>query len=133
MNYLAVLVTAVVVYVIGALWYSPLFFGKLWMQLRGLSNKEISRMKKMNPVKGYGIGFITTLVMVVILAYLMETIGLQGFGGLFLAFWVWFGFFATTQLGSVLWEGKKVALYLLNTAYSLVTLIIAGTILGFWV
>ena len=35
-NYLAVLVAAVVVFILGWLWYSPLLFYKPWMRLRGL-------------------------------------------------------------------------------------------------
>ena len=33
-NYIAVLVSAVIGMAIGALWYSPLLFGKIWMKLR---------------------------------------------------------------------------------------------------
>src|SRR5438128_10218266 len=35
-NYLAVLVAAVSVFVLGWLWYSPLLFFKPWMRLRGM-------------------------------------------------------------------------------------------------
>src|SRR2546430_12977214 len=35
-NYVAVLVAAVAVFVLGWLWYSPLLFFKPWMRLRGL-------------------------------------------------------------------------------------------------
>jgi len=33
-NYLAVVVAAVVAFVMGGLWYSPLLFGKPWAELR---------------------------------------------------------------------------------------------------
>src|SRR6266550_2472245 len=35
-NYVAVLVAAVAVFVLGWLWYSPLLFFKPWMRLRGM-------------------------------------------------------------------------------------------------
>ncbi len=35
-NYLAILVAAVGVFVLGWLWYSPLLFFKPWMRLRGM-------------------------------------------------------------------------------------------------
>ncbi len=41
-NYWAVLVAAVVSMVIGALWYSPVLFGKLWMKYSGLSDKKLA-------------------------------------------------------------------------------------------
>ncbi len=34
-NYVAVAAAAVGAFVLGALWYSPLLFGKEWMKLRG--------------------------------------------------------------------------------------------------
>jgi hypothetical protein len=35
-NYLAVLLAAVAVFVLGWLWYSPLLFLRPWMRLRGI-------------------------------------------------------------------------------------------------
>jgi uncharacterized membrane protein YjfL (UPF0719 family) len=35
-NYIAVLVAAIVVFVLGWLWYSPLLFYKPWMRARGM-------------------------------------------------------------------------------------------------
>jgi len=53
--------------------------------------------------------------------------------GIILGFWVWIGFLATTQIGSVLWEGKPVKLYLINTLHYLVALAVMATILAVWV
>ncbi len=36
-NYWAVVVAAVVAFVVGAVWYSPLLFGKTYMELRGMN------------------------------------------------------------------------------------------------
>ena len=41
-NYLAVLVAAVVAFVMGGLWYSPLLFGKAWAKLRGIDSAEVA-------------------------------------------------------------------------------------------
>jgi Na+/glutamate symporter len=40
-NYLAILVCGVVFMVLGALWYSPILFGKKWMTFIGKSEEEI--------------------------------------------------------------------------------------------
>ena len=45
-NYIAVFVAAVVYYIGGALWYSPLLFGKTWMGLVGLNEEEIKEERK---------------------------------------------------------------------------------------
>ena len=39
-NWLAVIVGAVVAYALGALWYSPAMFGTVWMKGVGLSGKD---------------------------------------------------------------------------------------------
>ena len=49
-----------------------------------------------------------------------------------LAFWLWLGFFATTQLGMVMWEGKPVKLYIINTLHHLVSLVVMSAILAVW-
>ena len=50
-----------------------------------------------------------------------------GVGALF-----WLGFVATVLMGTVLWEGKSVKLYLINSIYQLINLIIMGIILSIW-
>ena len=129
-NYLAILVAAVVAYVIGALWYSPLLFGKMWMSLSKVDPKKM----KMNPAPGYIIGFLTTLIMAYVLGFFLElSEAATAVDGLTTAFWIWLGFLATTMLGSVLWEGKPLKLYVLNAAHSLVSILIMGVVLAVWV
>ena len=41
-NYLAVLVAAVVIFMLGGLWYSPVMFAKRWVALQGKSMKQMS-------------------------------------------------------------------------------------------
>ncbi|MBI3026774.1 DUF1761 domain-containing protein, partial [Candidatus Woesearchaeota archaeon] len=50
-----------------------------------------------------------------------------------LGFWVWIGFLATTQIGMVLWEGKPIKLYIINTLHYLVVLAVMSAILAVWV
>ncbi len=131
-NYLAVLVAALASYVLGALWYSPVLFGKLWMKLSNLDPKNMDAAKK-HMVRGYVLGFVAALVMSYILAHWVDyaeatTIS----GGLQAGFWAWLGFVATVTLGSVLWENKPFKLYLLNNAYNLVSLLLMGALLAMW-
>src|SRR2546427_1625818 len=69
MNYWAVLVAAVAVFVLGWLWYSPLLFFKPWMRLRGLDPVAAMAGAKMPAGKILG-----QLVWGIILAY-----GVAGF------------------------------------------------------
>ena len=45
LNYWAVLVSAVASMTIGALWYSPILFGKIWMNLMKIDLKSMDKME----------------------------------------------------------------------------------------
>lgn len=130
-NYLAVFVSAIVSMIIGSIWYGPLF-GKQWMSLMGFTQKDIEKAKKKGMGKLYFAGFVSALVMAFVLAHFVGVFATTVMEGIQTAFWIWIGFFATVMLGSVLWEGKSVKLYILNVAYYIVNLIIISTILVLW-
>lgn len=128
-NYLAVLIAAVAVHVLGFLWYGPLF-GKTWMRLMKINPKEMQKPKGMSKV--YVGSFLCTLVMTAVVAWLLDLTGVTMMNGLFMGFMTWLGFLATNQMGMVFWEKKSWLLYFLHTAHSLVTLLTVGAILGAW-
>ncbi len=132
-NLLAVLVAAVVHIVLGFLWYGPVF-GKTWMGLMGLNQKDLEKKKKdAHMGKSYAIMIIGTLVMSYVLAHFVDYTDATTFLlGMQAGFWIWLGFVAPVTLSSVLWEGKSWKLYLLNNAYNLLGLVIAGGILAAW-
>ena len=131
-NLLAVLVSAIVGFGIGALWYSPLLFGKAWLKLMKM-DVTVDAIKKKEMIKSYIIGFVSTLVMVYILGYLFDITNPSDLiSGVVLSAIVWLGFIATLSLGSVLWEKKPLKLYFINVLHSLVVLIVAGIILSLW-
>ncbi len=120
-NYWAVIVSALASMVLGFLWYGPLF-GKMWMKLSGHNQES---MPKGGMTKTYVIMIIGCLVEFYVLARLG--------GGVALAFWIWLGFAATKNLSAVLWERKSWSLWVLNSAYDLIGLLIAGWIIGSWI
>lgn len=133
-NYWAVLAAAAANMAVGFLWYGPLF-GKQWMRLTGidkLSKKESDQMKEKGK-KSMGIAAITSLIMAYVLAHFIDYVqAITIMDGIVLAFWLWIGFFVTTQLGMVLWENKPFKLYILNTLHYLVTLSVMASILAVW-
>lgn len=132
-NYLAVIVAAVASMMIGFLWYGPLF-GKQWMQLMNFDKKKIGEAKKKGMGKIYALAFLTTLITSYVLAHFVDYVEAKTIAdGIILGFWVWIGFLATTQIGSVFWEGKPVKLYLINTLHYLVALAVMAAILAVWV
>ena len=131
-NYLAVLIAAIASMAIGFLWYGPLF-GKMWMGMMNFDKKKMDEAKKKGMGKTYALTFATSLIMGYVLALFVGYVQATTIAdGIVLGFWLWIGFFATTQLGMVLWEGKPTKLYLINTLHNLVTLAVMGAILAVW-
>lgn len=127
-NLLAVLIAAVAAMAIGFVWYSPkLGFGKMWMALNGMSPDTPAPEGQSKLMVA---GLLAQVVMAYVLAHFIALTGATDLGNATeLAFWVWLGFVATIQLGSVLWDQKPVKLWILNSAYWLVTLVVMAGIL----
>ena len=132
-NYTLIFLATIAQFILGALWYSPLMFGKWWMQIMEathLSKEELKKMQKeMAPF--YLLQFLLTLFTTVAFANLAAYIIV--FSLYHLAFWVWVGFIAPIQIGTVLW-GKTAKRYwvkqiLVMTSYQLVAIMIASWIL----
>jgi hypothetical protein len=81
----------------------------------------------------YVVAFLCSLVLVYILAHFVQYTKAKGVAdGMQTAFWLWLGFVATTQLATVIFEQRKLGLYLLNVGYQLVAGLICGAILAAW-
>jgi hypothetical protein len=130
-NYLTILVATIIGYIIGALWYSPLLFGNLWVKLMKFSKIDMEKSKKQGMAKQWITMFIATLILTYILSQFIVA-GAGWLHGLRIGALVWLGFLATTQIGIVLWEKKPFALYAINTLHYLVVLVVMGSILGAW-
>mgnify|MGYP001576081381 FL=1 len=106
-NLIAVLVAAVVQFIIGAIWYTPLF-GKLWGKIHGFDtlNPEVQAeiQKKMMPLLVWQ--FVVTVVTTFVFALFIETLA-AGWNVYGLAFHLWLGFVVPTQVGAVLFGGTK--------------------------
>ena len=133
-NFIAVLVAAIVMMVLGFVWYSQFAFGKMWMGEAGTNAKSMADKKKMKQNMTFGIMFIATLVMAYVLAHIVSyTQAKTVLEGAQAGFWVWLGFVAPTMLSAVLFSGKSVKLYIIDTAHVLVGLLVMGAILAVWV
>lgn len=131
-NFLAVIVAAIVNMALGYAWYGPLF-GKQWMKLTGRTKESIEKDKKGLPMV-MGTMFVGALVMACILAEFISLTNSQGaVAGAMIGFWAWLGFVATTMLQDVLYEKKNKNLAAINLGYNLTALVINGAIIGTWV
>ena len=130
-NYLAVLVCGILAVGLGALWYSPMLLGKMWLVAIDKSEEELKQ--DINPVKTYSISFIAQLVIAYVLARIMSYVGASTpEEGIRLAFLAWIGFTATTMTINMLFEGKTFKQFVVDGGYHLIVFIIYGIILGAW-
>ena len=131
-NVLPVFVSAFVGMFIGFFWFSALF-GKVWMRENKITRKEMEQAKKKGMGKTYVLAFICVFVTAYVLAHFMQYLALTTVSeAAQLAFWIWLGFFATTQLGMVLWDNKSWTLYFITTLHYLVVLIAMSAVLAVW-
>lgn len=131
-NYLAVLASAVVGMILGALWYGPLF-GKRWAKLMEWSEKDIKKAKQKSMAKSYIAAFVGIVVFAYVLALMIVNLGAATLAeGFVVAFLLWLGFIATSMLSSVIWEGKRVELYVIGIGHHLVVFLVMSAIFVFW-
>ncbi len=129
-NYLAVLLAAVIYFALGALWYSPALFGKMWMQAKNLTAEN---MNTGHMTRTFVITFILNLVCVFITATLISALGAKGAGdGANIGLRVAIGFVATTMGVNYLYDNKPAKLFWIDAGYHIVGILIAAIILAVW-
>ncbi len=129
-NYMAVLVAAVVSFAIGAAWYSPMLFAKPWMKATGANEGS---MQKGGMGSAMVRMFIALLVTGYVLAHFSYYLHLgTAMAGAKLGVWAWLGFVATFALNSVLFERRSRTWFWIVTGYQLVSLVVMGMIIAAW-
>ena len=105
-NIVAVLVAAVAQFIIGAIWYMPLF-GKLWGKIHGFdeydADTQKAMQKQMLPLLAlqFVLGFLTAYVLAHLMT-LVDSASIYKF-----AFLLWLGFIVPTQIGAVIFGDTK--------------------------
>jgi hypothetical protein len=130
-NYLAVLIAALVYYVIGAIWYSRFLFGNRWMKHHENEIPVEPQQKHILCCIGSYVGeFIISLVLAYVLALFIELSQAEEVvEGVIVAIWVWIGFIATTHFSAVLWGRKTVKSFFIHAVFMLLGLIAMGAVI----
>jgi hypothetical protein len=129
-NHLAVIVSALILWFLGAAWYSPALFAKPWMAMLGIKKGEGN---KNSLLAGMISSLICDLVLSFILAHFVVWTGTATFGwGALIGFLCWVGFFAAPNLPQGIYENRPFKLFAINNGYWLVGLIVVGGLLAVW-
>lgn len=125
-NWLAVLVAAVVTFVLGGLWYGPLF-GKTWRAAEGQTEPQPGDQK--HPALVYGLSLVMMLIAAAALAIALGPVPpvsrSVGAGLVIGLCWV-----ATSFGVNYLFAGRKLALFAVDAGYNVVIFAVMGLIIG---
>ncbi|MFB6340331.1 DUF1761 domain-containing protein [Saccharicrinis sp. FJH62] len=127
-NWLSVIVSTIIAFAIGAVWYSPLLVGNAWQKEINLSNDDL---KNTNMALVFGPAFVLTFIGAIILELL---IGRQSTlaEGLITGLIVSIGFI-TTALGiNYLFARHSLKLFFIDSGYFIIFFAVMGMILGAW-
>lgn len=128
-NYAAIIVSAVVYWLLGALWYGFLF-GKQYVDLERLTDEQL---KSAGPVLPYIITFFLNLLIAFVLAQICIWRNANTAAkGASLGILLWIGFIGPTTYTTYMYELRPKSLFAINEFYSLVGLFLMGLIIGAW-
>jgi len=129
-NYLAVVVSALAVFILGALWYGPLF-GKAWLASQSASQEELMASGSMS--KTFALSLAAYAVMAATVAmfiFLRNPPDLSR--GLWLAAVLCVGIALPGTLTSVLYSANRFRVFWINAGYQLASFLLIGSILTLW-
>ncbi len=128
-NLVTVLAGGIAAFVAGMIWYSPAVYGKKFMKMMGVTQKEMEKGKeKMTGmmVQTFIVGLVTAFVLTHFLAYAGVTTVMDA---VVLAFWVWLGFYATSLYLGVLYEKKSMDWWFMSAGHYLFSLLVTAIVL----
>jgi hypothetical protein len=136
-NYLAVLVAAIVIFALGGLWYSPVLFAKRWIALQNRTEEEMraqaaaANMPLMY-VSAFVCAFIQAWVMAMVIGHMSQVAEMGVAHAAIFSALLWLGFAATTSYATALFSAKPRQLWFIDSMYNLVSFVLAGIILAVW-
>lgn len=129
-NYWAVLVGAVVYFILGALWYAKGVFGKTWMQAVGKTEEQLKAA--FSPWK-FVWTFIGSLLAAYGLARIMSWIpGVSLSTGIMVGLLAGICFVLAPMSINDVMEGRPCKLTTVNILYHMVGFVLMGIIIGAW-
>ena len=127
-NWLAVLASVVAMQAIGALWYSPLLFGKAWLKAVGKSQEDLG-----SPSRAMANAVVMAIFTCVAMAMLVSWTGASGAAqGLMLGLIVGIGFCAAVIGTNAGFEGRPFTLIAINSGHYMTDMIAVALILTLW-
>jgi hypothetical protein len=129
-NFLAVVIAAIVQFALGALWYSPLMFAQAWIEDNGFKKGDIAQdMNSM--IKRYGATLVLFFFSSWVLAALLTSSATVS-SAVNWSLLIGLGLVATLAGVNYLYENKAFRLFMINIGYHVFGLLLAGIIIAAW-
>lgn len=130
LNNLSILASAIILWILGAIWYSPPLFAKPWMKLLGI---QMGGPNKKSLVPAMMASFVCDFILAFMLAHIILWSGADTFGhGALIGLIIWIGFFAAPNLPQGMYENRPFNLFAINNGYWLVGLPLIGGVIAIW-
>lgn len=126
-NWLSVMVASISSFLVGGVWYGPLF-GKAWMHAFGFTESDLNGR---NMPKVFGLSLLLAFVAALNLELFIGVNADMSYG-LTAGFLAGFGWVATLLGILYLFENRSFKAFLINAGYCIVALTLMGGILGAW-
>lgn len=130
-SYLAMVIALFAAIVVSSLWYSPLVFGKQWMELSG--RDPAAATASTTHAWKILIDLVREFIVIYVLARLVTSLEIVDWGdALNFGFWMWLGFPVQMLVGASLWDNKPWALGMIHAGDWLMKMILISLILAKW-
>jgi len=128
-NHLHVFLAALLQWVIGAVWYSPVLFANPWTSLVEVRPEA----KGIRMILGMVVSFVGCLILCFILMHVVWWSGAYGFKqGAKVGFILWVGFICAPLSAQCLYDGRPFKHFAATSIYWLVALAAGAALLAHW-
>lgn len=127
LNWIAVAGATVLAFVLGGLWYGPLF-GQAWLRALGKTQEDIKPS-----ATPFVVSFFTAGLTAIVLAALIKALAIAGpMDGAMIGAITGIGFIATAMASDSAFCGWSLRLFLIQSGYRVTYSILMGIVLALW-
>ena len=133
LNWIAVAVSAIAYFCLGAIWFNPKVFGTAWMKGHGITAPTEEEKKNMKMGAMMGMSFIKTFVLIILTAYIVMIINYSGDTMTAIKIGAVLGGIASLPIGiNYIFMKKPFTIWVIDGGYHVCGIIIAALILSVW-
>lgn len=127
-NYFAVLTAAVISFLLGGLWYSPVLFGRTWLAGIGKREDQLG-----SPIPAMVINLVAAFVTAIVIAALVSGLNLQAPGeAVVLGLAIGIGVVAASMASDFAFNRFPISLFFVEAGYRVVLTVLMSVVLTLW-